>query len=242
MIYLLSFSTPQFYESQIYLQLTALHYGVDYCITKTSEDLKKTKFYDKHREIFNYEKGYGFWLWKPYYILEALNELKEGDILFYSDSGIKFISSVEPLLELARTRNIVGFAVHRQPNRFWTKRDCFIGMNCDSEEYWNAEQWNSAFKIIQKSYQSLKFAEAYLDYCIDYRLSTALPNQMGNPNLPGFRDHRHVQSIYSLLCELWNVEKFRDPSEYGNRFPMENSKYGQIISHHRHKLRAVPCR
>ena len=46
-------------------------------------------------EINNYaklnKKGYGYWIWKPYIIKEALSKIKEGEILLYVDgrSGLK---------------------------------------------------------------------------------------------------------------------------------------------------------
>ena len=37
--------------------------------------------------VFNFSRGGGYWLWKPYVILNKLNVIKEDDILCYSDAG-----------------------------------------------------------------------------------------------------------------------------------------------------------
>ena len=55
--------------------------------------LKNTKF----SSIYNIEKGYGFWLWKPYIIYKHLCKLNDNDILIYSDPGGNF--PINPILK-----------------------------------------------------------------------------------------------------------------------------------------------
>ena len=49
------------------------------------------KFYKKFQSFLEENKrGYGYWLWKPYLISWAMQDLKDGDILVYADSGCEF--------------------------------------------------------------------------------------------------------------------------------------------------------
>ena len=83
---------------------------------------------------------------------------------------------------------------------------------------------------------------------------TDIPNACGLSNLPEFKDHRHDQSILSLLAKKHNVEMFRDPSQWGNPHkrpsarqknemlpfpysdePFLNSPYGTLLNHHRRR-------
>ena len=40
-----------------------------------------TNFYNKYSEIFNYNKGGGYWIWKYQIITQSLRELQNGDML-----------------------------------------------------------------------------------------------------------------------------------------------------------------
>jgi hypothetical protein len=44
-----------------------------------------------------------------------------------------------------------------------------------------------------------RFVWTWLDYCADPRGLTDHPNELGPPDLPGFIEHRHDQSVLSVL-------------------------------------------
>jgi hypothetical protein len=62
-----------------------------------------------------------------------------------------------------------------------------------------------------------------------------LPNICGQQNSLEFKDHRHDQSILSLLVKKYNIEIFRDPTQWGNseKELFKNSSYDQLFFHHR---------
>lgn len=62
----------------INLFLFFLIYGMD----ELDDQWKK-----KNSKTLKCSTGAGYWLWKPYIILQSLKQLKDGDILFYSDAG-----------------------------------------------------------------------------------------------------------------------------------------------------------
>ncbi len=254
--HLVSFATLEFFQSQARLAASAKNWGFDLVSMKTPDDLMNSTFYKQNMNVFRYRRGFGYWLWKPYYIYQTLMQASENDVVIYSDSGVEIAGSLEPLFELARNKTpIVAFGVHRHLNRMWTKRDCFVGLDCDSERFWNAEQWNGFFQVYRRCDSVMKFVAEWLDRCCDPRLITDLPNQLGQSNFPEFRDHRHDQSIFSILCEREKFEKFRDPGQFGNFLklpefrvegefteypydaqPYQNSRYGTLLNHHRERL------
>ena len=84
--------------------------------------------------------------------------------------------------------------------------------------------------------------EAYLDevlhYAQDIRIISDNPNVMGLPNYKEFTDHRHDQSVISLMSKKHGFKRFRDPSQFGltNRYEAEveqRSTYPQIVDSHR---------
>jgi hypothetical protein len=64
----------------------------------------------------------------------------------------------------------------------------------------------------------------WLAYACEDELITDSPNRLGLPNLPGFVDHRHDQSILSLLAAREALELFRHPSQMGN-----HAKRGELL-------------
>jgi hypothetical protein len=123
------------------------------------------------------------------------------------------------------------FRTHKHLNKTWTKRDCFVLMGCDSAEYWEAEQLMGGFSIFMKNEKNIKFLQEWLHYCCNKFIITDTPNTCGLENLPEFVDHRHDQSVLSILGVKHNIEIYRDPSQWGNSFKIESYRKSIEITH-----------
>ena len=58
------------------------------------------EFIEAHPDLFKYKFGAGMHSWKPYIILKALDNIKDGDWLFYCDCGAEIIDDVHKLIFL----------------------------------------------------------------------------------------------------------------------------------------------
>ncbi len=96
--------------------------------------------------------------------------------------------------------------LHRLPHleKLYTKRDAFILMGVDLPFYSETGQFNAAFQVYKKSKFTEIFLEEYLYYAQDKRIITDDKNELGMPNYDGFIDHRHDQSILSLLTKKYS--------------------------------------
>ena len=255
-VILISYANKPFYKSQQELKKSALKYGVDEVIDYNDLWLKKqTEFYKKNQHILCQKRGNGFWLWKPFIILDALKKMNEDDVLIHVDAGATFINSVIPLTDLTQQNEIIVFYNNGHKNKTWTKRDCFYLMNSDSEKYYNGDQILAGYIVCKKTPFVNELLEEWLKYAQDEKILTDIPNKCELPNLNGFIDHRHDQSILSILSIKYNLELFRDPSQWGNKYKMEayrvqgefvednyvttpflNAPYPTIIDGHRKKL------
>ncbi len=46
--------------------------------------LKDEEFQTRHSDfVARNQRGFGYWLWKPYILLRTLEQAKDGDIIFY---------------------------------------------------------------------------------------------------------------------------------------------------------------
>jgi hypothetical protein len=179
-------------------------------------------------------RGAGYWMWKPFVIKKALEMMGDNDILMYSDSGISFIKNIDELIDIMdmTEEKLLLFELEDiHPNKRWTKRDCFILMGLDKEEYLNQNQLLASYILMRKNDFVLNFVDEWLTYAKDYRIITDSPNECGLPNYPEFMDHRHDQSILSLLGRKYNIKNIPDVSQYG----IDRMITSQILNHHRNR-------
>ena len=244
---LISYANQKYAKSQQYLSDTALNVGkVDDSIMYNNEWLKTTDFYKNSRRnqyILNKPRGAGFWMWKPVIILDAFDKLEEDDIVLYSDAGLNVIGNLNSLFKVAQSDPNGGRVIFKLPAvgvphhlaKTWTKRDCFVLMGCDEEKYWNANMSNGAVSLWKKTDENIAFLKEWLEYLKDPRIITDDPNMCGKPNFLEFRDHRHDQSVLSLLVKKYNLKLYRDPTQYGEKEKelFNNSPYSQLFHHHR---------
>jgi hypothetical protein len=178
--YLMSYATTEFRKNQERLAASALRHGADKVLSYTLEDLEKTLFFSENKGILEMKRGAGYWLWKPFFILETLRCISEGSILIYADADVEIIADIEPLISICeRQQGIVLFSNDFRLNRAWTKRDCFVLMECDTEEYWNSEQLSGFLLLFMKNIRNEKFVSEWLTYCSDDRILTDSPNVAG---------------------------------------------------------------
>jgi hypothetical protein len=116
-----------------------------------------------------------------------------------------FIADIKALENLVRVGHEIVLFQYSFPVRIWTKRDCFVYMDCDEERYWNTPCVEAGLSYWRKGDFSDKILAEWDKYCKDRRVISDDPNTWGRPNLPEFRDHRHDQSILTNLKEKHNI-------------------------------------
>ena len=179
-------------------------------ISYTMDWVKSQRFYKKNIDIFKYKKYFGYFLWKPYILLDAFRNAETENIL-YCDSNMKFknIPAFNNRFEESISKDGIFLIKHKNfLNREWTKRDTFVYMDLDNDRYWNANQVWSVIMGFKRTSKNQLLLEEYMSFCVDENILTELPNTCGLDNLPGFREHRWEQSIMSLL-----VEKYKIPTD-----------------------------
>jgi hypothetical protein len=200
-----------------------INYGID----SLSEEFKK-----RHQTHFKYTRGAGYWVWKPQIILDALSKISNNDILMYSDSGCHFIHNINPVIEiLEQSENKCLCFRLSQIEESWTKRDCFIQMDCDYPDYVFSKQIMSTFFICKKNDFSNFLINEWQRYISDFHMvSDDFVSPSIHKNYPAFKEHRHDQSILSLLCKKHKVNMVEDITEWGSP---ELRGFPQIVSHTR---------
>ena len=217
--YYINFADSLFKKTQDFSLKRAAKIGNFDFVQGYSPDNIEKNFYNENKIILDQERGKGFWLWKPYLILKKLEEIDNGDYLFYSDSGVFFVKSVDILIaEIEKSeQDIMGFELPLIESQ-WTKEELFNSMDCNENHFRESNQIIGGFQLIKKTIFSVKFYNDFLKYaCNEVNLTDKYHhNILQNDD---FIDHRHDQSIFSLLYKKNKLKPFKDPTQFG-KYPI----------------------
>jgi hypothetical protein len=198
---LLTFADPN-YEHRRGTTLSFNGKMVDKIWSATPADLDY-KFKEENNFILSQPRGYGYWLWKPYLILKYMENIcEENEMLIYCDAGDWFSESL--LNKVKAEIKDCFFIWGGFLNYKYTKKDCFVLTGCDEEKYWNSGMTYAAVCFWKKTETTMKFLNEWFNYCKNPNVITDCPNIHGN-NIQGFIDHRHDQSVLSVLSIKHNM-------------------------------------
>lgn len=167
-------------------------------------------------------RGYGYWVWKPQVILQALSMAQNDDIVLYVDGGVSINPSGKPRLlqyfDIIRSSgsSVLAFSCSTPSNMNsiieydgrplldhknyqWCKGDLFDYYDVRTDiSYTHSAPIGAGILFLRKSDQSISFVQEWLSvFYTDFHLVDDSPSN--SPNLPGFIEHRHDQAILSML-------------------------------------------
>lgn len=226
----INYADHNYYKEQKLNTLFARRFCSDMITEYTPCDLDND-FRIKHKECLSIKKGAGLWLWKPYIILKELKELDDNDILMYIDSGAKFVKDIQPLIDYMNKNKLnmySGEMVNQVENK-WSKKELLHELDMDKNIHLITPQRIGGFHIIRKNDFTLKFYQEYLDTCKQFNL---INDTISNEESIHFLEHRHDQSVFSLLCKKHKVPPWIDISHFqyeGFRHCVEGKELGIFI-------------
>jgi hypothetical protein len=228
MKYFINFAANGFYNSQKESLDIAKKFGFNvygYNMANLDDEFK-----NKNQHILKHSRGAGYWLWKPYIILDMLNKINDGDYLIYMDSGCKLLESPNQYLDMINSKGILAFSMVQKTSK-WTKGDCFFKINDGEDKYKYADtnQVQGTYIFFKKCLYAVDFVKKWLEYCSMENIITDLPNKKLE-NLPDFIEHRHDQSIFSLLAYKSDIQIIPQIDQYCIEHGYDISR--QIIDRH----------
>lgn len=189
----------------------------------------ETMLDDNFRARFKFKlsesiRGFGYWCWKPQVAFQALDRVRDGDVLLYLDAGCHLNSQGKRRLEeyvdmLSPETPILAFkyngssnddtlktrAVPQWTNDAWTKEDLFatLGVGHDAPLRTDQTYHATAFMLLNVPL-ARKFLSEWIEvFTKDWAMIDDSPSVLQNG--PLFKEHRHDQSIFSILCNRYPV-------------------------------------
>ncbi|MFI0434493.1 MAG: hypothetical protein ACH350_02040 [Parachlamydiaceae bacterium] len=180
----------------------------------TDLDLKRDPhFWERHGSfIEKNRRGYGYWLWKPYLIHLVLNRLNEDDILVYADAGstvnLAGLERMEEYVNLLKNSEygVISYQFNRWPEQCWNKKILLNYMGAYNESL-HSGQCVATIIIIKKNAHSTHLINQWYEIASIHEL---LDDSKTSDESKKFIEHRHDQSIYSLLVKKYGSIKIHE--------------------------------
>ena len=168
--------------------------------------MSDTSFWKQHGEfIMNNQKGSGYWIWKSYLLKKKMEELEDGDIILYLDSGCELdVQEKEYLLdyiEQVKQDKIICCDTNCIEKE-WTKQDFIYLLDMNYEHYLMSSQKEAGALLFYVCPETRCFVNEWYNLCCSYPNIDDSPSKL--PTVDGFKEHRHDQSVFSLLTKKYN--------------------------------------
>lgn len=225
---LISYASDNMTISQEALVCSAYKYGVDQVLSFGRKDIDEN-FYLTNKEVLDQPRGAGYWLWKPYIINKTINKLNDGDVLIYSDAGIRLINDPKSVID--RMNEDIFFFSNGWRHVEWCKADCMKAINhwvrLDDFKQPQVQASVIFFKVCDNT---KRFVKEWLLWCQMPGLIDDSPSQLAN--FQTFADHRHDQAILTCLQIKYGYKLHWWPTIYSEHLPRTDS-YPALFEHHR---------
>jgi hypothetical protein len=170
------------------------------CVKLDNEFFLNQPYYSEHKDVMD-RTSFGFTM-KAIGFYEMFKNMDYGDIAFFVDSNHLIAKDPSRFYEIADNYDVF---IHdhiwvQYENMHWTRRDTFVNMDCDNERYWHSLQMQCNIIGLKKTPKVWDFVKEYWDCALTYKI---MFGENKYPNFDGFREHRHDQSIFSILREKY---------------------------------------
>lgn len=226
----INFASANMTISQGLCEKSALNHGCSEFLTYNPGDIDED-FFLMNAEIFNQPRGYGYWLWKPYFLYQTMNLTPENEIIVYLDSGVEVVNSLNYIKD--RMQGDIWLFGNEHNHVDWCKGDVLRRMlESDDFEGWDERQVQASVIFVRNTPFARRFVKGWLLWC-------QMPNFIDDSpsfieNVSTFKEHRHDQAILTNLAIRYNIFLHWWPTQYGHSikhlYPKDD--YPQLFNHH----------
>lgn len=174
------------------------------------------------------KRGYGYWAWKPYLILDIFNKASIGDIICYADSGCQISTEAynkfKENIKICKKNKTLFYNLPGILEKNYTKYKLFEYFKCeDREEYINTPQIQATYFYLEVCNENLTLVKKWAEICtINNFTFSDDSDSIGIDNT--FIEHRHDQSILSLLVKKLKIKTYPHEDNFEEEEYYINSK------------------
>jgi hypothetical protein len=207
-IHFFSYGDDKYKNSKLRIKQEANNMGFDVISVYGIEDIEQ-EFLQKTRPFIDSPRGAGYWIWKPYFMKKKFDLMNNGDYLIYADAGchinLNGRDRLNYYLELLDSHDsgILSFELGPFLERIFTNEKVFEYFNIpkDDIEFRDSGILSATMYYMKKNEKSSNLVEQYYKIAIERPdLFSDIHNNYNRD--PKFVDHRHDQSVFSLLRKI----------------------------------------
>ena len=217
-------------------------------ISINSDDDLPLWYRQEHAErLIRGSRGFGYWCWKPFIILQTLKNMPALDMLFWCDAGCHVrpqgrdrmseyieafkVSSCDLLAFQGSIDGVYfdydGRKLPDGTEAHWTKGDLFHAFKIDKDHpHAHSTQFGAGIFGVKNNSTVKDMLQTWVDLTRDSPFLFNDENSM-EPNLSGFIANRHDQSYFSLCAKTMGAVRF---SAFEYWYPESNEKGSDILS------------
>ena len=231
-LYFITFGCKTYFRSVVRLCEEVKQLNIfDEIIGYGDTDLKKDiLFWGTHGNFIKHnKKGYGYWLWKSYLNKKLLEKINNNDIVLYCDAGCKInnnedsIKRLNEYIEIVKNsdKGILSFSLDLK-EQAWTKMDLFECLNC-YDDLKETNQLVGGIFIYKKCEHTISLINKWYETSSIYHLIDDSKSILKNNE--DFKQHRHDQSIFSLIRKKYGSEIINDETYWGSDWETNGKKF-----------------
>lgn len=227
--FFISYGDSNFTQSKKRIQHEAINMGFDDVNVYGPEDVSKS-FIRQTLPYISYPRGGGYWLWKSFFIKQMFDIMKVDDICVYADAGCHVnIHGKQRLREYYDIINnnssgIISFDLGDLREEWYTTDKVFDFFNIPENDIniRKSGQYMSTILVMRKCNSTIELVDNYYNIAITRPDLFSDIYNINNKNHT-FRDHRHDQSIFSILRKLHGSVVLQDETYKGDNEPNWNN-------------------
>ena len=237
----ITFSGAAYDETTSRIVEFAPRFGADEVRVYDDSWLMDQEFYRLNKWLWTYPdtqdpkrkpRGFGWFSWKPFIILHALEHYcAPGDIVLYTDADTFPIHDFSMLYdECARIGGTMLFNAYGCDHANWCKEDCHIVMG-----EWNVFRGHKThgvarFMLFQKgSWAAQQFLMEWLTYSINPLATTFDKSVLANETTD-LHEHRTEQAIMTNLAYKYHHKLYREACQNAATQPEDQDLYPQLFT------------
>jgi hypothetical protein len=171
------------------------------------DELKDTQeFWERHCDFIEKNpRGYGYWIWKPYIIKKTMEEALDGDSVLYLDSGCELLLEKRAMLaaDMESAEKLLILGQPTQVEAEYTKADLLAEMGISHPYHLFSPQLQAGAILFHVCPTTRSLVHDWYELASDYKNIDDSPSTL--PNFPFFSEHRHDQSVFSLLVKEYGL-------------------------------------
>lgn len=237
-LYFLSFADSRMQRAAANIKKQAEDFGLFDDIIICDESLLPAPDSAPWAAIFSPScRGFGYWAWKPYLIRQVMARIAPGDMLLYCDAGCylnpkgrtRFHEYLQRLQE--SPCGMLAFDASQGEGRIylerqWCKSDVFVHFGCAGrKDILNTPQVAATQIMVRCCPEAMNLLDAWNQtWMNDLHMIDDSPSVA--PNAEDFQQHRHDQSLFSVLYKLSGAkalpynEKYSDDWDMMQQYPL----------------------